>query len=44
MLDEYYESRGWDIDSGIPEESTLKRLGILDLVNGVLDEGLILRR
>jgi len=44
MLDEYYESRGWDINSGIPKESTLKRLGILHLVNGVLDEGLVLRR
>jgi len=44
MLDEYYESRGWDINSGIPKESTLKRLGILHLVNGVLDESLVLRR
>jgi len=36
MLDEYYEARGWDKDSGIPKDSTLKRLGISGLVDGAL--------
>jgi len=28
MLDEYYESRGWDIKTGIPNEEKLKELGL----------------
>ncbi|TXT54824.1 MAG: hypothetical protein BAJATHORv1_50075 [Candidatus Thorarchaeota archaeon] len=30
MLDEYYEYRGWDIETGIPFDTTLRRLGLLD--------------
>jgi aldehyde:ferredoxin oxidoreductase len=28
MLDEYYDERGWDKKTGIPTQSTLKRLGL----------------
>ncbi|MFW9846045.1 MAG: aldehyde ferredoxin oxidoreductase family protein [Candidatus Thorarchaeota archaeon] len=28
MLNEYYEQRGWDLDSGLPTMDTLKRLGL----------------
>ncbi len=28
MLDEYYKARGWDLKSGHPMPSTLKRLAI----------------
>ncbi|MFX1471019.1 MAG: aldehyde ferredoxin oxidoreductase family protein [Promethearchaeota archaeon] len=28
MLDEYYEQRGWDLETGLPTMETLKRLGL----------------
>ncbi|MEM2897090.1 MAG: aldehyde ferredoxin oxidoreductase family protein [Candidatus Bathyarchaeia archaeon] len=28
MLNEYYEARGWDIETGIPSKATLERLGL----------------
>lgn len=28
LLDEYYESRGWDVETGIPTEEKLKQLGL----------------
>jgi len=30
MLDEYYEARGWDRDTGIPLPEHLKSLGLED--------------
>jgi len=30
MLDEYYQARGWDLKTGIPEKKTLVRLGLED--------------
>lgn len=32
MLDDYYQQRGWEIETGIPKEETLKKLD-LDFVN-----------
>ena len=32
MLDEYYAYRGWNRETGNPEASTLKRLGLADIV------------
>jgi aldehyde:ferredoxin oxidoreductase len=29
MLDEYYEYLGWDVQTGLPTEETLKGLGLL---------------
>ena len=34
MLDDYYNQRGWDRETAIPEEKTLRRLGL----DGVADE------
>jgi aldehyde:ferredoxin oxidoreductase len=28
MLDEYYEARGWDRETGLPRADTLARLGL----------------
>jgi aldehyde:ferredoxin oxidoreductase len=28
MLDEYYEFRGWDKETGVPTKSRLKKLGL----------------
>lgn len=39
MLDEYYEVRGWDIKTGIPKESVLKRLGLDDVVQDLKRRG-----
>jgi aldehyde:ferredoxin oxidoreductase len=30
MLDEYYQLRGWDTETGIPNDSQLKELGLCD--------------
>jgi aldehyde:ferredoxin oxidoreductase len=32
MLNDYYRERGWDENTGLPKEETLKRLGLSDLV------------
>jgi aldehyde:ferredoxin oxidoreductase len=32
MLTDYYKERGWDQDSGRPEQETIERLGLSDLV------------
>ena len=31
MLDEYYEVRGWDVETGIPTRETLHELGLDDI-------------
>ncbi|MFX1399582.1 MAG: aldehyde ferredoxin oxidoreductase C-terminal domain-containing protein, partial [Promethearchaeota archaeon] len=36
LLSGYYEAQGWDVDTGIPTDETLKRLG-LDFVIGNLN-------
>jgi aldehyde:ferredoxin oxidoreductase len=28
MLDDYYQARGWDVQTGIPEDATFSRLGL----------------
>jgi aldehyde:ferredoxin oxidoreductase len=33
MLDEYYEARGWDVKTGIPLKTTLKRLKLEEVAN-----------
>jgi len=32
MLDAYYELRGWDLETGIPLEKTLAKLGVNELI------------
>ncbi len=31
MLDDYYDERGWDMETGIPREKTLTDLGLKDV-------------
>jgi len=31
MLDEYYEARGWDIETGIPKKQKLEKLGLTSI-------------
>jgi aldehyde:ferredoxin oxidoreductase len=28
MLDEYYEARGWDVNTGVPTKAKLQELGL----------------
>jgi aldehyde:ferredoxin oxidoreductase len=36
MLDEYYEERGWDKETGIPYAKTLERLGLVEAARDTL--------
>ncbi len=36
MLDEYYERRGWDAQTGLPTEKTLRKLGLEKEINDLL--------
>jgi len=36
MLDEYYQMRGWDVETGMPLKSTLERLGLAKDAEGVV--------
>jgi aldehyde:ferredoxin oxidoreductase len=35
LLDETYEARGWDRDTGLPKQETLKRLGLEDVAREI---------
>jgi len=35
MLREYYELRGWDRETGLPTEETLRKLGMEDLIGAL---------
>jgi aldehyde:ferredoxin oxidoreductase len=41
LLDDYYEERGWDIKTGIPEYRTLTELGLEDVATDLMNRGLI---
>ena len=36
MLDEYYDERGWDRETGIPYAETLERLGLAKAARDIL--------
>ena len=40
LLDDYYDERGWDISSGIPTITTLKKLKLSDLADDLKTKGL----
>ncbi|RLG47526.1 MAG: aldehyde ferredoxin oxidoreductase [Thermoproteota archaeon] len=40
MLDEYYTCRGWDLETGIPREETLRRLGLDFAVEDLRSRGI----
>jgi aldehyde:ferredoxin oxidoreductase len=37
LLDETYEARGWDRDTGLPKQETLKRLGLQDVAREIYE-------
>ena len=41
LLDDYYEERGWDVDSGIPKEKTLADLGMEDVAEDLKKRGFL---
>jgi aldehyde:ferredoxin oxidoreductase len=41
LLDEYYDLRGWDKKTGLIKESTLKRLGMIDVLEDLKQRGLL---
>jgi aldehyde:ferredoxin oxidoreductase len=41
ILDNYYEERGWDIESGIPTRAKLEELGMKDVADDLESMGLI---
>ncbi len=40
-LDEYYEERGWDIETGRPNKNKLISLGLADVASNLIKQGLI---
>ena len=41
MLDDYYQQRGWNVDSGIPNRETLNKLGLGFVINDFENLGII---
>ena len=41
LLDDYYDERGWDIETGIPEKRTLVALGLEDVAGDLESRGLL---
>ncbi len=37
-MDEYYQARGWDLNTGIPRRSTLERLGLKKIADKLKDK------
>lgn len=41
MLNEYYELRGWDLETGLIREETLRRLGLADVLEDLRSRNLV---
>lgn len=41
MLDEYYEARGWDRETGRPRRDTLIRLGLIQVADELHERGIV---
>ncbi|MHB1654717.1 MAG: aldehyde ferredoxin oxidoreductase C-terminal domain-containing protein, partial [Desulfitobacteriaceae bacterium] len=41
MLDEYFKARGWDVETGIPTEGTLRRLDLEAVIDKFKAKGLL---
>ena len=41
MLDDYYQQRGWDVETGIPQEETLRALDMNFVVHDFRNRGII---
>jgi aldehyde:ferredoxin oxidoreductase len=42
MLDDYYECRGWEMESGVPTRETLEKLDLKDVADDLKRQGFIL--
>jgi hypothetical protein len=41
MLDEYYELRGWDCETGLQKKGGLEEMGLGHVVEGLAARGLV---
>jgi aldehyde:ferredoxin oxidoreductase len=41
MLDDYYDERGWDIQTGLPTREKLVELGLEDIANDLAERGVL---
>ncbi len=41
LKDEYYELRGWDVETGLPKKETLKDFDLEDIAEGLAGRGLL---
>ena len=41
LKDEYYELRGWDVESGLPKADTLQQFDMKDIADDLNERGLI---
>jgi aldehyde:ferredoxin oxidoreductase len=41
MLDDYYDERGWDIETGIPTREKLEELGLEDTADDLAERGIL---
>ena len=41
LKDEYYELRGWDVETGLPKKQTLKDFDLEDIADGLAERGLL---
>jgi aldehyde:ferredoxin oxidoreductase len=41
MKDEYYQHRGWDVNTGFPAKAKLEQLGLSDIVSDLENRGLL---
>jgi aldehyde:ferredoxin oxidoreductase len=41
LLDDYYDERGWDVETGIPTEDTLVEYGLEDVAEDLKGRGLL---
>jgi len=41
MKEDYYELRGWDIETGIPTKQTLEKLGLKDVADDLDKRGIL---
>jgi aldehyde:ferredoxin oxidoreductase len=41
MVDDYYDERGWDIETGIPTRETLEEIGLRDVADDLAEQGIL---
>jgi len=41
MKDEYYQHRGWNVETGLPTKTRLAEIGLGDIIDDLAQRGLI---